>query len=534
MDCEYPTPTLSKMRREPEALIPSDENSKIILLRRRSAYLPVSSAVSRPGPYTISQPRPHPSTFVIPPPPPPLPEPTISPLLLSHPATGLPSSSSSSSSSSSPTDSRNEEMKVTPFNLFSALPIPTFGNTIDGYFMPYDASSLSRKRRRPYQTSLSPLSLHDDNMHHYPPQQQQQQRVLRSNSHQVVVSQASTSTPYQQAKVTSSLRLSPPHCGLDPLPSPISLPTSIPILSSPTTTTTTTRSRENEGDAAWTPKRSNSTTTSSSSSSSSSISSMSMIKAKVHAVNKTPPEDLPPALLPHFDALVDLFSRKRVNTQEYQRVLAPFSVPVQRDELEIAEKKKGGRGGRKSRVAVVASSSSSLTKDEDEYVDEEDTEDEEYVESNWRSSTRGSLRSRKKKPRPMVVTTNGVGGSARRCLLCNHTLFHQGQMNQHIMDHFDIYPFRCYVDGCPGELKHERNLRRHIRSKHPYGRVSRARKMGLSTSSRRQPGAGTDDDDEKDSHDSSSIGKEVADEVVIVRDTESVLTTMQSANGEDE
>ncbi|KAG8826574.1 hypothetical protein FRC17_008181 [Serendipita sp. 399] len=479
--------------------------------------------------------QPHPSTFVIPPPPP-LPEPTISPLLLSHPATGPLSSSPSSSSSSSPTDSQNGEMmKVTPFNFFSALPIPTFGNTIDGYFMPYDASSLSRKRRRPYQTSLPPLSLHDDDMHHYPCQQQQQQRVLRSSSHQVVVPHASTSTPYQQAKVTSSRISSPAHCGLDALPSPISLPTSIPILPPPTMTTTTTRSRENEGDAAWTPKRSNSTTTSSSSSS---ISSMSMIKAKARVVNKTPPEDLPPALLPHFDALVNLFSRKRVNTQEYQRVLAPFSVPIQMNEMEMMEvdkRKKGGRG-RKSRVVVVSSSSSSSSfpNDEDEDVDDEDTDDEEYVESTWRSSTRGSVRGRKKKPRPVAKTINGGSGSARRCLLCNHTLFHQGQMNQHIMDHFDIYPFRCYVDGCPGELKHERNLRRHIRSKHPYGRVSRARKMGLSTSSRRQPGAGTDGDDD-DARDSlwSSIGKEVADEVAIVRDTDSVPTT-ESANREDE
>ncbi|KAG9053217.1 hypothetical protein FS842_008492 [Serendipita sp. 407] len=259
---------------------------------------------------------------------------------------------------------------------------------------------------------------------------------------------------------------SPPRLSLSPspsVPSPISplytsvsaisLPRSIPIPSSPTTSESTSKTNT-------------------------------LKRPKLSSPGKPPPPDLDDSLLPHYASLIEMFSRPRVNVQDYQSVLTPFFVPI-----------KAPKGEDPTYYQE---------EEEEEFID--DVNDEDYVASGYRS-TRNSRGKRPK--RATMKNFRSDRYVAQRCLLCGHILSHQSQMNQHIMDHFDIYPFRCYIDGCsfsstrkadltkhvreqhemrelhqcpycPGALKHERNLRRHIRSKHPYGRIPRSKMVSMS------------------------------------------------------
>ncbi|KAG8844752.1 hypothetical protein FRB91_002341, partial [Serendipita sp. 411] len=316
---------------------------------------------------------------------------TISPLLLSD----------------QPTNS--DALSFSSLNHFPLHPAPTFGNTTDGYFISSTSNPQSRKQRRPYQTyfdfSPNSTSMAPLDVIHTAAVEQGTVKSLASSS----PSQAETASP-PRLSLSPSPSVPSPISPLYTSVSAISLPRSIPIPSSPTTSESTSKTNT-------------------------------LKRPKLSSPGKPPPPDLDDSLLPHYASLIEMFSRPRVNVQEYQSVLTPFFVPI-----------KAPKGEDPTYYQE---------EEEEEFID--DVNDEDYVASGYRS-TRNSRGKRPK--RATMKNFRSDRYVAQRCLLCGHILSHQSQMNQHIMDHFDIYPFRCYIDGCSFSSTRKADLTKHVREQH--------------------------------------------------------------------
>ncbi|KAG8826578.1 hypothetical protein FRC17_008185 [Serendipita sp. 399] len=129
---------------------------------------------------------------------------------------------------------------------------------------------------------------------------------------------------------------------------------------------------------------------------------------------------LPPALQPHYDSFIKLLSGPEVTIEDCQKALAPFSIMIMGEIV-------GGSSSLSSR-----GQSNEVVGDDGEELGE-GTEDDDSVEDLGGDSIEESQGLSKRKLRYI----------ARQCRICHHTLFHQSQMHQHIMDHFGFYPYQC-------------------------------------------------------------------------------------------
>ncbi|KAG8821832.1 hypothetical protein FRC17_009727 [Serendipita sp. 399] len=133
---------------------------------------------------------------------------------------------------------------------------------------------------------------------------------------------------------------------------------------------------------------------------------------------------LPPALQPHYDSFIKLLSGPEVTIEDCQRALAPFSIMIM-GEIRDGSNPSSSRGQSNE---VIGGGSEELG---------EGTEEDDSVEDSGGDSIEETRDFLKRKLRYI----------ARQCRICHHTLFHQSQMHQHIMDHFGFYPYQCEQKG---------------------------------------------------------------------------------------